>query len=311
MNSDDTQPRSVYRDTNAVPRNPDDTTLHLAVKEGEVAPRIVTVGCPGRAARIAQSLDPARPVFLKVSPRGFETYTGTFEGTPVSIVSIGMGLAMMDFFVREIRQVVAGEALLVVRFGTCGVLKADVPVGGVVVASPGSVLVMRNPDAFLLAPGENGNGDKDRHGGGGGGGGAAPPPYLVFQPQLADPGLSHALVQALGAELGPTAVAKGMNASACSFYSSQGRQDPLFEDRNAGVLDQLRAQHPSVVSMEMETFQLFALANASRGAIRAAAASIGVANRPTGDVCTEEVLTHLESAGGKAVLQSLVRVPLG
>jgi len=76
------------------------------------------------------------------------------------------------------------------------------------------------------------------------------------------------------------------------------------------VLDTLRAQHPSLLSMEMETFQLFALANASSGTVRAAAASIGVANRPTGDVCEEVVLSHLEAAGGKAVVRALARFVL-
>jgi hypothetical protein len=80
-----------------------------------------------------------------------------------------------------------------------------------------------------------------------------------------------------------------LNVSADSFYSSQGRRDPLFEDRNegavpgtvwwafahadqlteglwmlscragAGVLDLLRSEYPAATSMEMETFQLLAL----------------------------------------------------
>lgn len=304
-NDNDGTPRNVYRDTNAVPRNLDSTTLHLGLKEGQIAPRIVTVGCPGRAAVIAKHLDSTLPIFQHTSPRGFTTYTGTFEGVAVSIVAIGMGLPMMDFFVREARQIVAGP-LIIARFGTCGVLQPNVAVGGVVVASIGSVLVMRNPDVFLLpsttATDETHSGDKA----------PLPPPlpYLVFAPQPSDPALSLALVNELSSELGPARVSQGMNASACSFYSSQGREDDLFDDRNMDVLDTLRAKHPSLLSMEMETFQLFALANASRGTVRAAAASIGVANRPTGAVCEEAVLNHLEAAGGKAVVRALARFVL-
>jgi uridine phosphorylase len=312
---DEDAPRNIYRDTNAVPRNLDLTTLHLGLKEGQIASRIVTVGCPGRAAVIAKALDSTQPIFKHASPRGFTTYTGNFEGVAVSIVAIGMGLPMMDFFVREARQIVAGP-LVIARFGTCGLLQPEVAVGGVVVASIGSVLIMRNPDAFLLPTtsittttattttvATDAVDDSKA---------VTPPPlpYLVFAPQPSDPALSLALVNELSTELGPARVSQGMNASACSFYSSQGREDILFDDRNMDVLDTLRAQHPSLLSMEMETFQLFALANASRGTVRAAAASIGVANRPTGEVCEEAVLGHLEAAGGKAVVRALARFVL-
>ena len=205
-----------------------------------------------------------------------------------------MGMAMMDFFVREARQIMEETPLLIVRYGTCGIVQASVDVGSVVVASEGSVLVQRNPDAFLPPSSDP----------------SSPPPplpYLIFKPQAADADLSQALVQELSRELGPThPVNEGLNATCCSFYSSQGRQDPLFDDDNQGILDQLRAEYPSVTSMEMETFLLFALANSSKGTIRAAAASIGVANRPTGKVCSEADLEHLESVGGKAVLQALI-----
>lgn len=296
---------SVYRDTNAVPRTPAGTTLHMDLKEGDVAPRVLTVGDPARAARIVEALDSVR--LRQVSSRGFFTCTGSCEGVEVSIIAIGMGLPMADFFVRETRQILPDGPALMVRYGTCGVLQPGVPTGGVVVATEGSVLVQRNPDAFLPPPTSSGNGGQHQQ--------QQPPtkhpePYLIFRPQPADAKLSEALVSELSAEIGAERVTRGLNASACSFYSSQGRIDACFEDDNLGVLDRLRREHPSVVSMEMETFQLFALANSSRGGIRAAAASIGVANRPTGDVCSEATLDDLELRGGRAVLRALVRTPL-
>lgn len=57
----------------------------------------------------------------------------------------------------------------------------------------------------------------------------------------------------------------GMNASADSFFSSQGRYDPNFDDRNDSVLDTLLKRHPDVSSLEMESFQLFHLAKCSNG----------------------------------------------
>ena len=53
----------------------------------------------------AQANGSVPSVFELYSERGFLTITGTYKGTPVSIVSIGMGSANMDFFVREAREV--------------------------------------------------------------------------------------------------------------------------------------------------------------------------------------------------------------
>ncbi len=305
---------AVYRDTNAVPRTPAGTTLHMDLIEGDLSSRILTVGDPTRAARIAAALDDgADGVRLhKVSARGFVTYTGRFEGVDVSIVAIGMGLAMADFFVRETRQIVAGP-MLVARYGTCGILVPGIAAGGVLVATEGSVLVQRNPDAFLSSDDAN---EASASASGNGGGGPhhhkrRVEPYLIFRPQPADGALSEALVRELRAELGDGRVVGGLNASADSFYSSQGRRDEHFEDDNGELLDRLRREYPSVASMEMETFQLLALAGASKNrCIRAGAASIGLANRPTGEVCSEAVLDDLEVRGGRAVLQALVRTEL-
>eukprot|EP00913_Durusdinium_trenchii_P007759 g7286.t1 len=57
-----------------------------------------------------------------------------------------MGLAMMDFFLREARAVVKGP-MAVVRLGTCGCLQEHVKVGNVSVAD-GSALVQRNYSHF-------------------------------------------------------------------------------------------------------------------------------------------------------------------
>ena len=62
-------------------------------------------------------LDPpegsTKKLFTLASERGFITYTGRFGGVPVSIVSIGMGYPNMDFFVREVRECVKGELVII------------------------------------------------------------------------------------------------------------------------------------------------------------------------------------------------------
>ena len=69
-------------------------------------------------------------------------------------------------------------------------------------------------------------------------------------------------------------VLEGINLTADSFYSSQGRVDSSFEDHNETLLQDVVQTYPKAVSLEMETFQLFHLAQLARprGCIRAAAA---------------------------------------
>ena len=73
----------------------------------------ITVGSPSRAERIATFLDASPRPFRLATERGFLTITGRYGGVPVSIVSIGMGSAMADFFVREVRESLSGDMVVV------------------------------------------------------------------------------------------------------------------------------------------------------------------------------------------------------
>ena len=91
---------------NGVPFDDAGRTMHVNVKEGDVAARILSVGDAGRAERIALLLEPRngeKAIHVTNSSRGFTTYTGLFRGVPLSIVATGMGCSMMDFVVRECR----------------------------------------------------------------------------------------------------------------------------------------------------------------------------------------------------------------
>jgi len=113
------QPAAVYSNTNGFPRS-EGKTLHMDLLVGQLSARVITVGAVDRAQKIAALFDSG--VFSQImSSRGFTTYNGTYKGVPVSVVAIGMGLSMMDFFVRESRAVVeSGLKMAIVRFGTCG-----------------------------------------------------------------------------------------------------------------------------------------------------------------------------------------------
>ncbi|CAM9674986.1 unnamed protein product, partial [Ectocarpus sp. 4 AP-2014] len=234
------------------------------------------------------------------SKRGFVTHTGTYNGVPVSIVLINMGYPNMDFFVREVRAVTTGP-LRIVRLGSCAGLRPDLPVGSVAVASEGSVMIRQNPDAWegTAARGET-QGE----------------PYLFHGVAPADEELSEALLKELKRSLddkaggsdggGGTAVVGCLNASADSFYSSQGRLDPSFEDRNSDILSSLIERHPSVGSFEMETFQLLHLARLCRKSkVQASAAAIVLANRIADDSIAIDRISRIERAAGEAALRAV------
>src|SRR5262245_36989255 len=109
------------------PKDPEGRVYHLGIKEGEAAQRVMMVGAAERALVLREMID-GRGTCELASTRGFITYTGTYKGTPTTIMSIGMGLAMMDFAVRELRAVTRGP-LAIIRLGTCGTPQTHVSVG--------------------------------------------------------------------------------------------------------------------------------------------------------------------------------------
>ena len=122
----------------------------------------------------------------------------------------------MDFLVREVRAVTKGP-LRIIRLGSCAGLRPDLPVGTVAVASEGSLFIGQNPDAWAAAagtaptqPDDDGSRSTSRE------------PYVFHGVAKADEGLSNALLQELKRSLGKEEVAGCLNASADSFYSSQG-----------------------------------------------------------------------------------------
>lgn len=170
-------------------------------------------------------------------------------------------------------------------------------------SDPGSVFVRRNPDAFH---------DLDHHydaNSNSGNGSIAP--YMISRPVVADEQLATLIKQQASLRVGTHNVVSGLNATADSFYASQGRRSSHFEDRNDHILSHLLKLHPNVVSLEMETFQLLDLARCSRGSIVAAAAVIALADRQSNGFIQAGRIEELEREAGQACLEALVRRELG
>lgn len=229
------------------PKTEDGRVYHLGIRAGEVANRIITVGSMSRAESIGKMLDASPKLFSLYSERGFLTITGCYKSVPVSIVCIGMGAPNVDFFIREIRECLSGD-MLVIRLGSCGCL-TDLPVGSLVLPAS-SVACTRNVDFDFVS------------------GDPWEVPYRLSKPVSADPDLHSALRDALEITRPPSlknlVVSNAVNASTDSFYSSQGRQTS-FQDHNASLIDHLKAAVSGITTLEMETFWIFHLAASWRG----------------------------------------------
>ena len=285
------------------PKDEDGRVYHLGVKRGEVCNRIISVGDPNRAKVLADMLDSPEETFVRTSNRGFTVFTGRYHGIPVTIIATGMGFPMMDFVVRETRAIVDGP-MIFIRFGTCGTPRDEVKVGSIVVASKGSNLILRNVDSFIEGfsespfevPSESGSDY----------GYKAKEHYNFTKCIKGCDDLNNQLVANLHHNEHIT-VLEGMNSTADTFFASQGRSDNNFDDKNETLLPELVEHCPSTMSVEMETFHLYHLSRCSRprGAIRAGAACIVVANRANGDFIDNAALRKAEKEGGAEVLNTI------
>jgi uridine phosphorylase len=274
----------------------------MDLKMGDLANRVITVGSASRAKIIASFFDKDRETKHFSSSRGFVTHTGSYGGVPVSVVAIGMGPSMMDFFVRESRAVVQGP-MAMIRYGTCGGVSAEAKQGKIAVASAGSGLVLRNPDAFTSFYSDDDHARENNKK-------SAGEAYLMFDVAPADAELSSLVNRNLKEFLGEESVVNGCNVTAESFYSSQGRLDDRFHDANEGIIEKIHARYPGAITFEMESFVLFHLAKCCAEKIKAAAATIIVANRLDNCVVEDDVLVKLEEVGGHAVLKAISQATL-
>lgn len=75
------------------------------------------------------------------------------------------------------------------------------------------------------------------------------PQYAVSSPVPANPQLVRLLADACAQQVGAELVVQGLNATADSFYSSQGRLGPHFLDGNEQLIERLLAQYPNLVRL--------------------------------------------------------------
>ncbi|MEO7125417.1 MAG: nucleoside phosphorylase [Nakamurella sp.] len=107
----------------------DDVLPLMRVTVSDLAPSVMVVGDPARAAKAAALLDGARKVGEN---REYVTYSGTFHGTPISVASHGVGAPGAAVVFEELCR---GGVRRIVRAGTAGGIQSEVLDGSLVVAT--------------------------------------------------------------------------------------------------------------------------------------------------------------------------------
>ena len=106
-------------------------TPHLEGKKGDYAPITLVPGDPKRARFIAENyLQDVRQVN---SVRGADGFTGTFNGIPISVQAVGMGVPSAAIYYTELIRFYGVQTLI--RVGSCGGLSESVELGDIICAT--------------------------------------------------------------------------------------------------------------------------------------------------------------------------------
>jgi uridine phosphorylase len=229
---------------NELPRNAQGRFYHLDCGPGDLAAYILTCGDPGRARKIARYFD---NVAVRRRNREFYTYTGCYQGIPLSVMATGIGPDNTAIAVIEAAQCVSKATFI--RLGSCGALPPSIAPGDLVITDR----VLRDEATTHYY---------------------APPEYEA----RAHPLVLQALEEA-AAELGvPYHV--GLTCTTGGFYGGQAREAPGFPILDRGKL--ARLQQAGVLNLEMEMAAYLTLAGVSTYPLRAGGACAVLDNRVTG-----------------------------
>ncbi|MFB6151760.1 MAG: nucleoside phosphorylase [Haloarculaceae archaeon] len=225
-----------------------DVQYHLEVSEDDVAETVLLPGNPERIEDIVRFWDGAEE---RAHHREYRTLTGTYDETPISVTSTGIGSPSAAIAVEELARV---GVETFIRVGSCGSIREDVSVGDLVITT-GAVRQEGTSDEYVRED----------------------------YPASADHEVVSALVAAaerLGYEYH-----LGTTMSADSFYAGQGR--PGFEGFEAAGGDELveNLREANVTNIEMEASAILTLANLY--GLRGGAVCAVYANRVTGEFRTE------------------------
>ncbi|MEE4271021.1 MAG: purine-nucleoside phosphorylase [Thermoanaerobaculales bacterium] len=105
-------------------------TPHINAADGDFAPTVLMPGDPLRAKYIAETfLDGAR---LVTDVRSVFGFTGSYRGTPVSVMAHGMGIPSASIYFSELLEHYGVKRII--RVGSCGTSHPDVELRDIVIA---------------------------------------------------------------------------------------------------------------------------------------------------------------------------------
>ena len=105
-------------------------TPHINATPDDIAKTVLMPGDPLRAKFIAETFLENPVLFNNV--RGIQGYTGTFEGTRVSVMASGMGIPSIGIYTHELFNFFDVENII--RIGSAGAYSPKVKVRDIVIA---------------------------------------------------------------------------------------------------------------------------------------------------------------------------------
>jgi uridine phosphorylase len=231
---------------------------HLGIGPDDIAETVILVGDQDRVKFIGSYFDSVR---FEHQNREFCTLTGTFKGKEISVLSTGIGTDNIDIVLNELDALVnidlekrteksIKKSLNLIRIGTCGSLREDVPPGSHIISRfaigldgvagfykiPYSENEQQALEAFI----------KDSHWST-----KLNPPYFKCADQQLFDMLKSEMIE-------------GITVTANGFYGPQGRaiRIPLSLPDFKENIRKFSWQGTQVTNLEMETSALYALSDA-------------------------------------------------
>jgi len=238
--------------------NSDGSIFHLKLHPGDISDKIVIVGDPGRVDMLSGMLHDIR---VRKENREFRTVTGFFEDDEITIMSSGIGTDNIDILINELDALVNIDlktgaikedpvSLTLIRLGTSGGLRADVPAGSVVVTEKavgfdgllhfyeGYDWILDTALSDLLAE------------------------YLEWPDTLSYPYAVNASKELLDL-FGKEEYIRGITITAPGFYAPQGRKLRLetFDNEINDKLAEFSFRGRNICNYEMESSALYGLSS--------------------------------------------------
>jgi uridine phosphorylase len=240
---------------------------HTDLAPGELAEYILLAVDPVRVRRIAGFFD---EVTFERSRREFLSFTGSYKGTPLSVVGTGIGSDNTEIVFVEVIQLFSEKRPTMIRVGSSGGLPPHVAIGDLIV-STGAVR-LESTSTYFVDEG---------------------------YPAVAHHEVVLALIAAADQVGAPYHV--GLTASASGFFGAEGREVAGLKSKDPDVARRLASWN--VLNMEMESSTLFTLGNLA--GVRAGAVCTAYANRATGEFIGDDERITADAAAERVALEGI------